>query len=115
MSCSNDGEAELPTPTITNYSVPGALTGTNITISGTNFGESVSDVTVHFFDSAEASIVSVTNTALTVTVPVDAYVGPIVVSVKGKEVIGTTFYVLTFCSNGMGGLVLCDRNPPINA
>lgn len=114
ISCSDsdDAEPEMASPTISSYSPDNATAGTVILITGENFGTSQSDVTVYFYDGAEAEIQRVSNTEIAVKVPGSAYVGPILVKVKNKEVEGTDFTVNEFCIVGPGQFGLCPRIKP---
>ncbi|MCE2732700.1 MAG: IPT/TIG domain-containing protein [Cyclobacteriaceae bacterium] len=118
-ACSDSDEpaAEQLPPTISGYEPTGQFTGQQITINGTNFGTSVEDVEVTFYDGEVAVVNTVTATALTVTVPSNAYVGPVNVKVKELEVEGSDFEVLTICNIFVGiGLPLqptpCPRVKP---
>lgn len=102
-ACSDKDEpaVQLP-PTISAYEPTSQFTGQRITISGTNFGTSVSAVEVTFFDGEVATVEEVSNTALVVTVPDNAYVGPVKVKVKDMEVEGGEFTVMTLCTIWVG-------------
>jgi hypothetical protein len=107
----NDPEAQLP-PVITAYQPSSAFTSASIVITGENFGTSINDIEVSFFEDEIANVTAITNTSLTVTVPDNAYVGNIKVKVKNLEVEGGEFTVLTMCSVFLGdrfSLVPCPR------
>jgi hypothetical protein len=117
-SCSEDAPAVQLPPTISSYAPTRQFTGQSITINGTNFGTSVNAVEVTFFDGAVATVEEVTNTSIVVTVPADAYVGPVTIKVKDLEVEGSEFEVMTICTSFFNGLpqpVPCQRIKPIGA
>jgi hypothetical protein len=88
-----DNEEAQPQPTITALSISEGEVGTTVTITGTNFGTSVGDVTV-FFNTIETNPTTVTNTSLAVAVPAEATSGVVKVKVKSLEASGPTFTVL---------------------
>lgn len=117
-SCSEDAPAVQLPPTISSYAPTSEFTGQSITINGTNFGTSVNAVEVTFYDGAVATVEEVTNTSIVVTVPAEAYVGPITVKVKELEVEGGEFTVMTICTRFFGDLpqpVPCPRTKSIGA
>jgi hypothetical protein len=103
MSCEDDATSvvQLP-PTIGTYEPSSAMTGQKITITGTNFGTSVADVEVTFYDGEVAIVDAVTATSISVTVPDNAYVGPVKVKIKEMEVEGGEFTVMTLCTIWVG-------------
>jgi hypothetical protein len=113
-SCSEDDAVQLA-PTITSYTPDGQFTNQAITITGTNFGTKAADVKVYFYDGAEAVVNSVTKTSINVTVPAEAYVGPVTVRVKEKEVEGESFTVLQMCHMGNEIFLPCNRTMPLGA
>lgn len=66
-------------PVITGLSTTKAAQGSNITINGTGFGANAAANVVHF-GKKKATIVSASPTSITVTVPVGADYGPIIVT-----------------------------------
>lgn len=102
-SCSDKDEPEVQLPpTISSYEPTSQFTGETITINGTNFGTSKNSIEVTFYDGEVATIEEVTNTALVVTVPTNAYVGPVKVKVKELEVEGGEFTVMSICTVWVG-------------
>jgi hypothetical protein len=106
-SCKED-EAQ-PAPTISSYSPTSAFSGGIITITGENFGSKIGDVKVYFYDGAEAVVNSVTKTTISVTIPDNAYVGPVTVRIKEMETEGTEFTVLTMCHVGGEFFLPCNK------
>lgn len=102
-SCSEDKDpaAQLP-PVISTYTPEAAFVNESIIIAGENFGTSINNVEVFFYDDAPATVTAVTNTSITVTIPDNAYVGNIRVKVKNLEAEGGEFTVLTMCSVYIG-------------
>lgn len=88
-----DDTETQPQPTVTALSISEGEVGTNVTITGTNFGTAAADVTV-FFNTTEANPTTVTNTSVTVIVPVGATTGIVKVKVKSLEASGPSFTVL---------------------
>jgi uncharacterized protein (TIGR03437 family) len=113
VSCSEDDASEQLAPTITSYSPESQFSDQAIMITGTNFGTKVEDVKVYFYDGAEAVVNSVTKTTINVTVPANAYVGPITVHVKEKEVEGESFTVLQMCYMGNEIFLPCNKTKPL--
>lgn len=113
VACGGDDEA-VPSqpPTITAYEPSNGFPGANIVITGTNFGTNKDKVKVYFYDNAEAVVVEVAATSLTVTVPDNAYVGPIRVVVNGLEVAGSDFSVTGLCFYKELGYQPCPRIKP---
>ncbi|MFS4447600.1 IPT/TIG domain-containing protein [Maribacter sp. 2307UL18-2] len=64
--------------------------GTIVTISGSNFGLDLNEVSV-FFNEVEAEVQSVTNSEITTLVPSRAYTGEVKVLINGMELIGPSF------------------------
>ncbi|GCC52195.1 hypothetical protein SanaruYs_24310 [Chryseotalea sanaruensis] len=91
-SCDDEKEAQ-PQPTITALSITEGEVGTNIIITGTNFGTVASDIEVTF-NNTEASITTATTTTITTTVPTGATSGIVKVKVKSLEANGPSFTVL---------------------
>jgi IPT/TIG domain len=102
-SCSEDKDpaAQLP-PVISTYAPEAAFVNESIIITGENFGTSISDVEVFFYEDAPATVTAVTNTSITVTIPDNAYVGNVRVKVKNLEAEGGEFTVMTICSVYIG-------------
>ncbi len=111
-SCS-DNDPEDTTLRIKSYTSPEfAFVGNEITINGTNFGTTIEDVEVYFYSDAQAEILELTNKTILVTIPADAYAGPIRVKVKTLEAEGPSFDVMTWCwASGLQINLPCPRNP----
>src|SRR3984957_20556152 len=77
-------------PEITGFSVPSAITGTSITIQGSNFG-TTGTVT---FNGVTAAPTTWTSTSIQVPVPGAAATGPVIVTVNSVASNPTTFTVL---------------------
>ncbi len=91
VSC--DDEATQPQPTVSSLSISEGVVGTNVTITGTNFGTVAADVEV-FFNTTEATVSSVTATTITTVVPAGATSGVVKVKVKALQASGPSFTVL---------------------
>src|SRR6266480_2469334 len=89
----------VPTPSITNLSATSGAVGTQVTITGTNFGVSQGTSTVTFNGTA-ATPTSWSATSVAVPVPSGATTGNVVVSVSGVSSNGISFTVLP----GISGL-----------
>src|SRR6266576_236566 len=89
----------VPTPSITNLSATSGAVGTQVTITGTNFGASQGTSTVTFNGTA-ATPTSWSATSVAVPVPSGATTGNVVVSVSGISSNGISFTVLP----GISGL-----------
>lgn len=92
-SCDDEKEVAQPQPTITALSITEGEVGTNVIITGTNFGTVAADIEVTF-NNTEASIASVSTTTITTTVPIGATSGIVKVKVKSLEANGPSFTVL---------------------
>lgn len=93
-SCNNN-ESPAPALSITGINPASAPVGTDITISGSEFGTSTSAVTVTFTGNVSATPKAVTATSITATVPAGAQDGPITVKVGDKSVTSSTNFTLT--------------------
>lgn len=65
--------------------------GDIVTITGSGFGDDISNVSVYFYNNILANIVSITDTQIEVEVPTDAQTGPITVEVGVQQLIGPEF------------------------
>ncbi|MCW9708614.1 beta strand repeat-containing protein, partial [Fodinibius salsisoli] len=92
-------------PSIGNIDPTEGPTGTEVTITGSNFGPNPEDNTVTF-NGAEATVSSASDTELVVIVPEDATTGPVEVTVDGNTATGPDF---TVTDDGGG-----DNNPSID-
>ena len=107
VSCKEE-EAQ-PAPIISSYSPVSGFSNDPVTITGKNFGTKVGDVKVYFFNGAEAVVNSVTRTTINVTIPNNAYVGPITVRIKEKEAEGEEFTVMTMCQVNGEVFLPCNK------
>jgi hypothetical protein len=87
---SNGVAFTVPPPTITSTTNIQGAVGTNITISGSNFGTSQGTSTVSF-NGTQAVPTSWSNTSINVPVPVGASAGNLVVTVGGQASNGVSF------------------------
>lgn len=123
FSCSKkDSSSSTPTPPptdTTHTATPAAISGvtpaegpatTQVTITGANFGNSMSGDSV-FFNGKKATIVSATTTQIVVTVPLQAGTGKISVFTNGASITGpnftydTAWFVSTFAGTGTKGFL----------
>ncbi|MCI0526738.1 MAG: Ig-like domain-containing protein [Nitrospira sp.] len=80
-----------PPPTISDFTPTSGPVGTEVTITGTNFG-STSTV---FFNGVQATISSVTSTTIITNVPAGATTGPITVTTAGGSTTSSTNFTVT--------------------
>ena len=107
FSCSKEDEVITPDPiqvaTLSSISPKSGKKGTTVTINGTNFGTNQNSVSV-FFNDKPALVQSVTDTEITVIVPIGALTGFIKVIVDGTELTGPEFtYVFTVDVSTLAG------------
>jgi hypothetical protein len=76
-------EDQQPLPSISSFAPASGFTGSQVTISGQNFSDNTSDVTVQF-NGINAVVSSSSKTELIVTVPSGATTGKVTISVNGK-------------------------------
>ncbi|MEI9918058.1 MAG: FG-GAP-like repeat-containing protein [Bacteroidota bacterium] len=97
--------ATPPAPSITSLSAKAAVRGTNITITGSNFGANATSNVVWFGD-VKGNIVTASSTSITVTVPVAADYAPIMVlnTTTQLSTLSRQKFAPTFPSNGGGQL-----------
>ncbi len=93
FSCGDKKEDVQPQPTIASLSISEGVVGTNVTITGTNFGTLAADVEVTF-NNTKAVVTNVTATAIATTVPTGATSGSVKVKVKLLQASGPSFTVL---------------------
>ncbi len=93
FSCGDKKEEVQPQPTIGSLSISEGVVGTNVTITGTNFGTLAADVEVTF-NNTKAVVTNVTPTAIATTVPTGATSGNVNVKVKLLQASGPSFTVL---------------------
>jgi len=119
---------ESPTPEVTEISPASGPTNTLVVITGTNFSTALADNKVTF-KGKEAVIAVATATQLTVTVPMLAETGPVVVTVKGKTAANQPVFTvisipvlttsnvntLTSITAAGGGNVTSDGGSPITS
>lgn len=93
FSCSDDDSDAILVPVIDLISATEGEANTELIITGRNFGNDISDVSV-FINGVEADIVSVSDTEVVILVPALAGKGPIEVLVKGQTATGPDFKVV---------------------
>ncbi|MCA3068204.1 MAG: IPT/TIG domain-containing protein [Cytophagales bacterium] len=93
FSCGDKKEDVQPQPTVASLSISEGVVGTNVTITGTNFGTLAADVEVTF-NNTKAVVTNVTATAIATTVPTGATSGSVKVKVKLLQASGPSFTVL---------------------
>lgn len=105
ISCSKDDSIIEPqNPVVINSISPtSGPKATVVIISGNNFGEDQNTVQV-FFNGKEATVQSVTNTAIVTIVPPKAFTGHITIKINGEEITGPEFeYELTVLVSTLAG------------
>lgn len=93
-NCKND-ESPAPALSITGVNPASAPVGTDITISGTEFGTNASNVTITFTGNVTATPKTVAATSITTTVPAGAQDGPITVKVGDKTATSSSNFTLS--------------------
>ena len=88
-----------PPPTITSFSPTSGPVGTTVTINGTNFNTTAASNIV-YFGAVSATVLTATNTKLTVTVPVGATYQPISVTNANQSAYAAKPFVVTFSGGG---------------
>ena len=88
-------DTSLGAPGLTSIDPTNGYAGTEVTITGTNFGEEVSVVKVYFNDVEVPEITSITNTILVTTVPSGLEVGDATVKVVRDEVESSNTLIFT--------------------
>jgi len=90
------------TPVITSFTPDTGATGTSVTITGSGFGDDPFHLAVSFANNVAATIVSVSNTQIVVTVPGGAVTGNITVThgISGQSATSTTDFTVTGGSGG---------------
>jgi len=89
IACKNNDTPE-PVPTVTALNPTSSGVGTDIKITGTEFGTSAADVKVTFTGGAAGVVKTVTPTEITVTVPQGAQNGPLTVQIGTKAPVTST-------------------------
>lgn len=109
VSCGEEDTDPKP-PTVASFTPAYGLPGSLLTINGTNFSKTASDISVKI-NGVESTISSATKTQLKVVVP-EAATGKVSVTVKGKETTSVVdFEVLKdFPRNGLVGFYPFDGN-----
>jgi hypothetical protein len=112
-SCDDEKEAAQPQPTITALSITEGEVGTNVIITGTNFGTVAADIEVTF-NNTEASIATFSATTIATTVPTGATSGIVKVKVKSLEANGPSFTVLAPITLSVAPFSVTINENPIN-
>ncbi|MDE0472361.1 MAG: trypsin-like peptidase domain-containing protein [Ekhidna sp.] len=101
-SCGKDDEKAPPAPTISDLTPQSGATGTQVTITGTNFSTTANENTVTFHDGIPATVTAATAAELIVIVPIGAATGKITVMVNGQSAVsGADFTVSEAPSEGV--------------
>lgn len=94
--CKDDDDPKVPETedpvTITSLSPDNGPVGTEVEINGSNFGDDATDHVVAF-NGKTATIVSLNDSRITVTVPEEATTGKVTLKTGGKTIEGPTFTV----------------------
>jgi hypothetical protein len=85
-SCKND-DSPAPVVTVTGINPTSGPVGTDITITGTEFGSDTTGVKVTFTGGARAKLKSVAPTSIVATVPAGAQDGPVTVQIGTKAAV----------------------------
>src|SRR5712664_3129691 len=93
LGTASNGSPFTVAPTITSLSQTSGAVGASIAITGTNFGTTQGASTVTFNGTAAAAASAWSTTSITVTVPVGATTGNVVVNVLGTASNGSPFTV----------------------
>tara|TARA_R110002051_G_scaffold235393_3_gene296898 strand:+ start:870 stop:2714 length:1845 start_codon:yes stop_codon:yes gene_type:complete len=96
-ACGKDDDPEpepVSLPTITSFSPTSGAIGTQVTITGTNFGTTAASNVVKF-GTVTATVTTASATSLVTTVPVGATTGKISVTANKKTATSTTDYTVT--------------------
>lgn len=93
IACKNDDTPE-PVVTISGINPSSAPAGADIKITGTEFGSTVSAVTVTFTGGAKGTVKAVTPTEITATVPTGVQNGPVTVQVGNKSATSSASFSL---------------------
>jgi hypothetical protein len=90
------------TPAITSFTPDSGVTGTTVTITGSGFGDDPFHLAVSFANNVAATIVSVSDTQIFVTVPAGAVSGTITVThgLSGQSATSTTDFTVTGGTTG---------------
>ncbi len=86
-------------PTITSFTPTTGVSGTSVTITGTNFDATASNNVV-YFGGVQASVTAASSTSLTVLSPLGAMYAPITVTVNGKTAMSRARFNPTFTPSG---------------
>lgn len=95
FSCSKDEETILQPATLTDINPTDGIKGTEVTITGNNFGNNINVIEV-YFNGKQATVTETTDTQIKAVVPAKAYTGNVKVKIKGNEINGPIFtYIIS--------------------
>jgi len=104
---SSNGMAFTPTPAITSLSPNFGLSGAQVVIAGSSFGNQQGSSAVTF-NGTSASVTAWNNNSITVNAPVGALTGSVVVTVNGVNSAGATFTYTPVISSVSPSLALAQ-------
>ena len=111
-SCSDDDDTTMQDETtefsVTDLSADSGQIGTEVTINGTGFADISEDITITFGD-VEATITSVSGTAIVVTIPESAVSGEVVVTYEDETYNLGTFTVISALVEGTISNLFADQ------
>ncbi|HQQ96158.1 MAG TPA: FG-GAP-like repeat-containing protein [Cyclobacteriaceae bacterium] len=90
----------IPPPVITAFSPVSGPIGTTVTLTGTDFGTTISNNIV-YFGARRATVTSASSTSLTVVVPAGATFQPITVTRSGLTGFSQVPFITTFANGGV--------------
>ncbi len=116
LGCSKDGNDEPITddepinlrPTITSIAPTSGVVGTEVTITGTNFGGTNTQNDVEF-NGTNATVTSASTTVLVVDVPENATTGSVSVTVNGESATGPNFTVIDATASLCGQIEITEN------
>ena len=116
LGCSKDGNDEPITddepinlrPTITSIAPTSGVVGTEVTITGTNFGGTNTQNDVEF-NGTNATVKSASTTVLVVDVPENATSGSVSVTVNGESATGPNFTVIDATASLCGQIEIIEN------
>jgi hypothetical protein len=92
-SCRKDDPQAPALPSITSFDPTSGPVGTQVTITGSNFPENASSVTVQF-NGTTAMVISASETQIVTAVPPDVTTGKISVTIDGQTITGDTEFTV---------------------
>jgi hypothetical protein len=89
-SCSKDEDKQPPSPAISGITPKAGVATMQVTITGNDFSEVLSDISVSF-NGVDADIISATSSEIVVEVPEGGSTGPVTVVTEGEVLEGPSF------------------------